>query len=74
MVLAAPSIMSIYSQDVSLCTVLYKFQSFGGSSFLHLHCKGVSVIKMRAIDFSVMLVPVCQTTRCQITADRNISA
>jgi hypothetical protein len=58
----------------SLCAVVDKFQSFGGSSFLHIHCKGVAVLKMRAVDFSVMLVPVCQTTWCQITEDHNISA
>lgn len=74
LVLAAPSIKSINSQDVSLCIVLYKFQSFGGSSFLHLHYKGVSVLKLRAIDFFVMLVLACQTTWCQITEDHNISA
>jgi hypothetical protein len=61
-VLAALSIKTIDFQDVSLCTVVDKFQSFGGSNFLCLHCKGVIILKMRAIDFSVMLVPVCQTT------------
>ena len=61
MVLAALSIKSFNVQDVSLCTVVDKFQSFGGSSFLHLHCKGLTVLKMRAVDFSVMLAPVCQT-------------
>jgi len=60
-VLAALSIKSFNVQDVSLCTVVDKFQSFGGSSFLHLHCKGLTVLKMRAVDFSVMLAPVCQT-------------
>lgn len=61
MVLAAVSIKCVNFEDVSLCTLVDKFQSLGGSSFPHLQGKGVATLKMRAVDFSVMLVPMCQT-------------